>query len=66
MERLKKRLGGWRSWFLGERGASAVEYGIMVAAIAAVIISAVVFLGTATSNNFDCTKRSISAQTNQC
>lgn len=34
----------------GERGATAVEYGIMVALIAAVIIVAVQTLGTKTEN----------------
>ena len=37
-----------------ERGATAVEYGIMVALIAAVIIAAVVFLGNETSETFSC------------
>jgi len=44
-----------------ERGATAVEYGIMVALIAAVIIVAVVFLGNKTSSTFSCTASNISA-----
>lgn len=43
-------------WFeirTGERGATAVEYGIMVALIAAVIIVAVRTLGTKTNNALD-------------
>ena len=35
-----------------ERGATAVEYAVMVALIAAVIILAVVFLGRTTSSTF--------------
>jgi pilus assembly protein Flp/PilA len=43
-----------------ERGATAVEYGIMVALIAAVIILAVVFLGQRTSETFSCSAQAIS------
>ena len=35
-----------------ERGATAVEYALMVALIAVVIIAAVAFLGKAASNKF--------------
>ncbi len=49
-----------------ERGATAVEYGIMVALIAAVIIVAVIFLGSETSRTFSCTADSISNSTNAC
>ena len=45
-----------------ERGATAVEYGIMVALIAAVIILAVVFLGQRTSHTFSCTATSVSTK----
>ena len=45
-----------------ERGATAVEYGIMVALIAAVIILAVVFLGQRTSNTFSCSAEAISTK----
>jgi len=37
----------------GQRGATAVEYGIMVALIAAVIIAVVKVIGTKTSNAFN-------------
>lgn len=37
---------------LNERGATAVEYGLMVALIAIVIIAAVVLLGSNLSNLF--------------
>jgi len=41
-----------RSRALEERGATAVEYPLMLALIAIVIIAAVAFLGKATSNKF--------------
>lgn len=37
-----------------ERGATAVEYGLMVALIAVVIIASVILLGTQTRDSFDC------------
>ena len=40
-------------FFKDEEGATAVEYAIMVALIAVVIITAVVFLGESVSNIFD-------------
>ena len=46
----------------GERGASAVEYGIVAAFICAVIVIAVFFLGQSTNHNFDCTGQTIAAQ----
>ena len=49
-----------------ERGATAVEYGIMVALIAAVIIIAVIFLGRETSRTFSCTADTISSSSNKC
>ena len=49
-----------------ERGATAVEYGIMVALIAAVIIVAVVFLGQQTSKTFSCTAHTIETSNNAC
>jgi pilus assembly protein Flp/PilA len=49
-----------------DRGATAVEYGLMLALIAAVIIVAVVFLGKKTSSTFNCTGQSIQAHNNQC
>src|SRR5438270_206907 len=61
-------LGVQRKWFearlnlKSERGATAVEYGIMVALIAAVIIAAVVFLGQQTSSTFSCTASAISTK----
>jgi pilus assembly protein Flp/PilA len=49
-----------------ERGATAVEYGIMVALIAAVIILAVIFLGQKTSSTFSCTASVISSKSGTC
>ena len=42
-----------RNFFKDEVGASAVEYGLLVALIAVVIIAAVTSLGTAISGKFD-------------
>lgn len=61
--------GAWVSARLNlksERGATAVEYGIMVALIAAVIIIAVIFLGRQTSRTFSCTANSIQTSANSC
>ena len=49
-----------------ERGATAVEYGLMVALIAAVIILAVVFLGNKTSSTFSCTAQTIQDKAGAC
>ena len=43
----------------GDRGATAVEYGIMVALIAVVIIVAVRFVGSRTSSTFNTVGRSL-------
>lgn len=61
--------GAWVSARLNvksERGATAVEYGIMVALIAAVIIIAVIFLGRQTSRTFSCTASTIQTSASQC
>ncbi|MEP7035899.1 MAG: Flp family type IVb pilin [Dermatophilaceae bacterium] len=44
---------------LGDRGATAVEYGLMVALIAMVIIGAVVALGQNLSSIFDAVASSV-------
>ena len=41
------------NFFKEEEGATAVEYGIMVAAIAAVIITIVIAVGQSTENAFE-------------
>ncbi len=46
-----------------DRGASAVEYGLMVAAIAAVIVGVVFGLGTLVKNTFNSTCSSINSGT---
>jgi len=46
-----------------DRGASAVEYGLMVAAIAAVIVGIVFGLGKLVGNQFDKTCHGISTGT---
>jgi len=54
------------TWFVArlsiknERGATAVEYAVMVALIAAVIILAVVFLGKTASSTFSQTGNCVS------
>jgi len=54
------------AWFVprlgikNERGATAVEYAVMVALIAAVIILAVVFLGRTASSTFSHTGACVS------
>jgi pilus assembly protein Flp/PilA len=45
-----------------DRGATAVEYGLMVMLIAAVILLAVVFLGQRTSSTFSCTAKEVSTK----
>ncbi len=46
-----------------DRGASAVEYGLMVAAIAAVIVGIVFGLGTLVGNTFNNTCKAINVGT---
>jgi pilus assembly protein Flp/PilA len=46
-----------------ERGATAVEYGIMVALIAAVIIAAVWLIGRETSESFSCVGEALAKKT---
>lgn len=47
---------------IADRGATAVEYGLMIAGIAAVVLSAVFLLGDVVSAAFDRTSMCISAQ----
>lgn len=49
---------------LNDRGASAVEYGLLVAAIAAVIVGVVFGLGGMVQNAFQDTANCISSQIN--
>jgi pilus assembly protein Flp/PilA len=62
---MSRTIGAWfatRLQVRSDRGATAVEYGIMVALIAAVIILAVVFLGQRTSETFSCSASAISTK----
>jgi len=52
-----------RNFFKDESGASAVEYGLLVALIAVVIIAAVSALGTAISGTFQSAATSIGSTT---
>lgn len=47
------RMTSWFNQLKEERGATAVEYALMVALIAVVIIAAVTLLGGNASNTFD-------------
>jgi pilus assembly protein Flp/PilA len=49
-----------------EGGATAVEYALMVALIAVVIIAAVAFLGGRASDTFDCVGTSVDSGTDAC
>jgi len=46
-----------------EAGATAVEYGLMIALIAAVIVGAVAVLGQQTGNAFTCTANAVKNKT---
>lgn len=50
----------------GERGATAVEYGLMVALIAAVIFASVLLLGSSTRDTFDCSAEMVRARGAVC
>lgn len=54
------------SMIRNERGASAVEYGLLVAAIAAVIVAAVFLLGGQVNGKFTCVNDSMVAKSGQC
>ena len=45
-----------------ERGATAVEYGVIACFICAVVVIAVFFLGQSTNHNLDCGGQTIAAQ----
>ena len=47
------RWSGLRDRLVEERGATAVEYAIMLAFIAAIIVVAVAFLGQVTNSGFE-------------
>lgn len=49
-----------------ERGATAVEYGLMLALITGVIFAAVMFLGEETRGSLDCSAQSVRARGAVC
>lgn len=49
-----------------QEGATAVEYAIMVALIAAVIIAAVVIIGQEANSTFNCVGNSLKTSTGKC
>ena len=51
------------AWATRDRGASAVEYGLLIAAIAAVIVAVVFTLGTRVLGSFTKTDSCLSAPT---
>ncbi len=53
----------WLAGFRDEEGATAVEYGVMVALIAAVVIAGASALGSATNNCLADTAQTIAAST---
>ena len=64
---------GATTWFDGlkaraadEGGATAVEYALMVALIAVVIIAAVSFLGNSASDQFECVGDSVATSADAC
>ncbi|MEY3978835.1 MAG: hypothetical protein RLZZ375_264 [Pseudomonadota bacterium] len=56
MNTLKQKL---RSFLADEQGATAVEYGLMIALIAAVILATVGLLGTELNNKFTAVKDAV-------
>ncbi|MGR3311626.1 MAG: Flp family type IVb pilin [Candidatus Brocadiales bacterium] len=60
MKKLMRRI---KSICTREEGASAVEYGLLVALIAAVIVGAVTFLGGSVSNTFNTVATTVNSGT---
>ncbi len=56
---MKKFIGFLKTLMKDEEGATAVEYGLMVALIAIVIIAAVTILGTGLSTKFSTVASSV-------
>jgi pilus assembly protein Flp/PilA len=62
-----RQVAGWtvaRADVRSQRGATAVEYGIVVSLIAAVMIVSVIFLGKKTSSSFSCVASNVGAGIN--
>lgn len=49
-----------------ERGATAIEYAVVAAGIAAIVVLAVALLGRATNSDFDCTAESWELRDERC
>ncbi|HEX9697622.1 MAG TPA: Flp family type IVb pilin [Actinomycetota bacterium] len=49
-----------------QRGATAVEYSLLAALIAAVVLLAVLVLGSNSSDLYECTGSSMASQVTQC
>lgn len=58
---MKKLAGGFRSFLTDEDGATMVEYGMMVALIAAVCVAVVTLLGTDIQAKFTSVDNAIAA-----
>ena len=52
MQRFSVRARAWLDGLARERGATAIEYALMLALIAMVIVVAVAFLGESTNSTF--------------
>jgi pilus assembly protein Flp/PilA len=59
-------LGTIRSALAREDGASAVEYGLLIAAIAAIIVGVVFLLGSRVKSTFSKTNSCIGASSTTC
>jgi pilus assembly protein Flp/PilA len=55
------KMNGVLKFIKSEQGATAVEYGLMIALIAVVIIAAVSFIGTSTSQKYSMVGSTINA-----
>ena len=62
------RLSAGADWTerLGELGATAVEYALMVSFIAVVVIAGALALGDSTNDQLDCTASSLTDSTDRC
>jgi pilus assembly protein Flp/PilA len=58
---MKKLTGGFRSFIKDEDGATMVEYGIMIALIAAICVAAIATLGTKVLAAFTTTNTALTA-----
>ena len=70
MIQILRSLWSYRTFFAArignDKGATAVEYGIMIALIAAAIMVAVAAVGDSLYDVFDCVASSLTSFTNEC